>query len=336
MLARISVLNEKGEIGPGGSGFVQFRVESPVVAIYGERFVVRSYSPQVTIAGGTILDNFPPRHRRKAFDQARQFLDQLSTAGDQARLLMSFVENAGPAGIESSEIRARTAWSETVLRAALDGNAGSIVSSGHYLVTSASLEGLKSAIMQRVEKFHKDEPLAPGIGREALRSSARGDISSSIADAAIDELAREGKVKIDGDLISAANREQKLTPDEAGAKERLANIYSAAKLEPPKLDDVLSGEAKLGRPKARQVFQMLIDSGIVTKVTEEFYFASDAIRDLRARLSKFAAASADKTIDVAQFKELAGVSRKFAIPLLEYFDREKVTVRSGDKRLILK
>jgi hypothetical protein len=114
---------------------------------------------------------------------------------------------------------------------------------------------------------------------------------------------------------SASNREQKLTPDEARAKERLANIYSAAKLEPPKLDDVLSGEAKLGRPKARQVFQMLIDSGIVTKVTEEFYFASDSIKDLRTRLSKFATTSADKTIDVAKFKELACVTRKFAINL---------------------
>jgi selenocysteine-specific elongation factor len=107
-------------------------------------------------------------------------------------------------------------------------------------------------------------------------------------------------------------------------------------LEPPKLNDVLAEERTLGSAKARQVFQLLIDSGEIIKVSDEFYFSAPAIDALKRQLIQFADKSEDRKIDVAKFKDLAGVSRKFAIPLLEYFDREKVTVRSGDARLILK
>ena len=111
-----------------------------------------------------------------------------------------------------------------------------------------------------------------------------------------------------------------------------------AKLAVPKLENALSDSVrgtKLNSGHARKIFQLLLNSGEIVKVSAEFYFAKSAIDDLIQKLREFAGQTEDRLIDVPTFKEIAGVSRKYAIPLLEYFDIEKVTRRAGDKRLIL-
>ena len=129
-----------------------------------------------------------------------------------------------------------------------------------------------------------------------------------------------------------------LSADEKLLRERLEKIYKTAKLEVPKLDDALSeaiGNTKQKRATARKIFQLLLNSGEILKITDEFYFARNEINILIEKLRAFAAQSSDKLIDVPKFKDIAGISRKYAIPLLEYFDRERITRRAGDKRLIL-
>jgi selenocysteine-specific elongation factor len=337
VLARVSILNELGEIAPGGSGFAQFRLESPVAVIFGERFVVRSYSPQTTIAGGKVLDVLPEKHRRKDLVGVEQFLDQLSgSEGNKNLLLFSLVKSRESKGIERAEIRGRTGWTEEILRSTVDASRQKIMAADNSLVALDDLNVLKSMIADRIEAFHKREPLAAGIRLETLRKSLPTTAAPPVMDLAITELMSEGRIEIDGDVVRLANRTQKLSPEESKTRDRLLSVYRSAKLEPQKLNDVLAGDSSLDQAKARQVFQMLIDSGDVVKVTDEYYFSGEALKELRAKVSGFGKSSSDHTIDVAQFKELAGVSRKYAIPLLEYFDREKVTVRSGDKRVIVK
>jgi selenocysteine-specific elongation factor len=336
VLARVSILNQLGEIAPGRSGFAQFRLESPVAVIFGERFVVRSYSPQTTIAGGKVLDVLPEKHRRKDLAGVEQFLDQLSRSeGNKSLLLFSLVKSKESKGIERAEIRGRTGWTEEILHSTVDASGQKIMAADNSLVARDDLNVLKSMIAERIEAFHKREPLAAGIRLETLRKSLSISAAPPVMDLAITELMSEDRIEIDGDVVRLANRTQKLSPEESKARARLLSVYRSAKLEPQKLDDILAGESSLHQAKARQVFQMLIDSGDVVKVTDEYYFSGEALKELSTKLLAFGKNSSEHTIDVAQFKELAGVSRKYAIPLLEYFDREKITVRSGDKRLIL-
>jgi selenocysteine-specific elongation factor len=149
-------------------------------------------------------------------------------------------------------------------------------------------------------------------------------------------LEREKKITSDQDVYKLASHETELTPAEKATFDKLRNIYTTAGLEVPKLEDALRDSSDgLDQRATRKVFQLLANSGELVAVTPEFYFSATVLEALTAKLRDAARTSGDATIDVAKFKEIAGVSRKYAIPLLEYFDRTRVTRRVGDKREIL-
>ena len=147
-------------------------------------------------------------------------------------------------------------------------------------------------------------------------------------------LEKEKKIVADKDFVRAASHSLELSTDEKLLRERLEKIYKTAKLEVPKLDDALNEaivNTKQKRETARKIFQLLLNSGEIVKITDELYFPKNEINILIEKLRAFAAQSSDKLIDVPKFKDIAGISRKYAIPLLEYFDRERITRRAGDK-----
>ena len=149
-------------------------------------------------------------------------------------------------------------------------------------------------------------------------------------------LERDGKIGSDQDVFKLASHEMQFSAAEKTAFDNFRRIYSDAGLEVPKLEDALSQAAGgLEASSTRKVFQVLVNGGEIVAVSVEFYFMADVLKDLAEKLRQHAAASGDPVIDVARFKDLAGVSRKYAIPLLEYFDRTRVTCRVGDKRKIL-
>lgn len=338
-LARIQVLNDSGEIEPGDRGFVQIRLEAPVVAVPGERFIVRSYSPQMTIAGGSVLDNAATKHRRKDLDSILHFLSDLTHADEQTSLVLTYLENAGASGLSFSNLQARTALQKDVLTAALNENiaARSVVDCGVVYLAGDEFESLCGRAFSTVENFHKREPLSKGMSREALRESVFAFLPNDIFQAVITSLVSSGKIAADKDIIRISAHQAILSPAETLLKERLLSIYTNAGLEVPKFDEALTdaaNAAKLDIQTARKLFAQFLDSSEIVKVTDDLYFAKKALHELTETLRIYAS-KGDKTIDVAQFKTLAGVSRKYAIPLLEYFDRTHVTARLGDKRIIL-
>ncbi|HLM03442.1 MAG TPA: SelB C-terminal domain-containing protein, partial [Pyrinomonadaceae bacterium] len=333
-----------GEIAPGARDFVQLRLETFVAAVPGERFILRSYSPQVTIAGGRILDAQAVRHRRKDAREVRRVLQNLieaESAGDRARRLKIYLETAGESGAGFADLRARTGWRNAVLRKSLAENTEkkSIVEAAeNFFVARAPFENLKAKTLSEIEAHHRREPLAPGIGRETLREKIFARLSAEIFKATLAALEREGKIAAEKDLVRAAAHNLELSAEEKILRERLEKIYREARFEVPALEaalDEATRGTKLDRRQARKVFQLLLNAGEIVKVTEDFYFRRDALDALIDKLKNYAAQTSDRLIDVAKFKEIAGVSRKYAIPLLEYFDREKRTRRAGDKRLIL-
>lgn len=340
-LARIQVLNSSAEIPAGEREFAQVRFETPVVAVPGERFIIRSYSPQRTIAGGVVIDALAAKHRRKEFERASRNLRNLLSAGNEhivtVRLL---IDAAGTAGLGFAELQSRTALKSVVLKSAIEENTknGSLVVAGEVLVTADSFKALTKSVEAALADFHKKEPLAKGISREALRESVTQFVSADVFNAVITTLHSSGAAAIDKDTIRLAAHKTELSDEEAALSGKILASYIDARLEPSRLDEVLDqaiGSTRFSRTDARKFFQLHLDSGDIVKIADEFYFAKSEIDKLVSRLRQFADTTDARLIDVAKFKELAGVSRKYAIPLLEYFDRERITRRAADKRLIL-
>jgi selenocysteine-specific elongation factor len=336
-LARVQVLNEQAEIASGAKDFAQLRLETPIVTVPSERFIIRSYSPQITIAGGRVLDALAAKHRRKDAENVREYLRNLIEA-DKTKQVKLYLETAAEHGLTFADLQARTGFKTEILKKAIAENVEkkSIVEAENFFVARTPFENLKAKAFAEIESFHQREPLARGVLRETLREKIFAHLAPEIFKAVLGGL--EGKIAAEKDIIRLASHNLELSAEEKALHENLEKIYRDAKLETPKLEDALidaTKNTKLGRETARKIFQLLINSGAVVKVTEEFYFDSEMIDALVKKLKDFAAASADRLIDVAAFKEMAGVSRKYAIPLLEYFDRERITRRAGDKRLIL-
>jgi selenocysteine-specific elongation factor len=342
-LARIQVLNEAGEIAPGAKDFVQLRLETFVATIPGERFILRSYSPQITVAGGRVLDAQAARHRRKDVENVRRVLQNLieaENAGDKARQLKIYLETTGERGAGFADLRAQTGWRDSVLQKTLAENSEkkAIVEAESFYVARTPFENLKTKTLAEIEAHHRREPLAKGIGRETLREKIFSHLPLEIFKAVLAALERDGKIAAEKDSVRAAAHNLELSAEEKILRERLEKIYAEAKLEVPALDAALDESVRgtrLNRQQARKVFQLFLNASELVKVTEDFYFRRETLDELLNQLKDYAAQTSDRLIDVATFKEIAGVSRKYAIPLLEYFDREKRTRRAGDKRLIL-
>lgn len=339
-LARVQVLSETGEIAPDEKGFVQLRLEVPVATIPGERFILRRYSPAITIAGGSVIHNAPARHRRRDIAAVRKRLATFIETSDPTEKAMLLIEAAGTSGLSSAELRSRTGFTQKTTTGALSALSatGKIRDAGGRYLSSEEFLHLAESAEIAVVEFHKREPLAKGISREVLRDKLFAYLPDEIFQAVLADLVASEKVVLDRESVRSAKHSAQFSPEEAALRERILSAYKDAGLEVPKfpevLADVITG-SKFSQPEARKFFQIFLDSGEIVKVSEEFYFYRPAIDALVVRLKAFAATTANRTIDMPQFKELAGVSRKYAIPLLEYFDRERVTVRRGDQRFVI-
>lgn len=339
-LARVHVLNEAGEIGPGKTELAQLRVEMPVAAVPGERFIIRRYSPQDTIAGGEVIDPMAPKHRRKDLDNIRKRLSELLGAReDHQRVVEIVIRDSGAAGIDLRHLRMRTGLRSDLLKDAVGAavSIGKVAAAGGIFIDSQKFFELSETVLSELDLFHKQEPLAKGMSRERIRDTVFPRTPVEVFEAALDSLAGSGKVVADRDTIRLASHRAELSTAETELRDRIAAIYRSAGLEVPKLEQVLSDAAGPDNTlrEARKFLLMLVDSGEVVKATEEFLFSRSAIDDLIARIRNEVQRSGDRVIDVAKFKEIAGVSRKYAIPLLEYLDREHVTARAGDKRVVI-
>ena len=338
-LARVAVLEESGEIAPGASGFAQLRLESPVVALPGDRFILRTYSPQQTIAGGEIVDAHAQKRRGRERASARRSLAALEGA-DAASRLAYFVETAGERGLRRADAAARTGWRDEVLDAALAEavGRGALVEEEGALVGVEVFERLLRAAIEEVEAHHAREPLSKGLARETLRERVFARAAPEIFRAVLRRAEAVGALVAERDLVRSSKHSLELSPADKETRDRLERVYRDAALEAPTLDEAFAraGADKQGRERLRKLLQLLIDAGALVRVGGEQFFHREAIESLTARLREYASSRGpERLIDVAAFKELSGVSRKYAIPLLEYFDRERITRRAGDKRIIL-
>ncbi len=342
VLARLRVLEESGEIQPGASGFAQLRMESPAVALPKDRFIIRSYSPSLTVAGGVVLDALAAKHRgREAVTRARERLAALAAADAPAQLAL-FVGTAGEQGLRMTDLAARTGWADEALAdaAASAVAGGEVVDADGVYVARATFEELARATLAAVEEHHRRDPLARGLMRETLRERVFSHAAPEVFRVALSRLEEAGSLVSEKEIVRAASHKLSLSAEDLALRDRLEKLYAEAALEPPPLDEALERaagpRAAQAREHGRKIFQLLLDDGTLVRVAPDLFFHRQALDRLTTRLREHAASrEPERLIDVATFKDLAGVTRKYAIPLLEHFDRERVTRRAGDKRIIL-
>ena len=328
-------LHNSKELVPGQSAFAQLRFQDDVLLLPGDRFIVRQFSPVTTIGGGVVLD--PLARRPTVRDTGRVSFLETIERGDKTEILAAMTGRA-VLGLTLEEIVARTGWTaDEVSLAAKNllttGRVKAISADPLVLLAKKTFDEVQQKITSRVEKFHKENPLLPGISREDLRSNLGKRVRPEAFRAALDDLIAQTKLDVQGEIVKRAGATITLDPEEARAKEQIEKAFAAAGLAVPSVKEVLS-KLPVEPKRAEKILQILLRDKVLVRVTPELIFHRDALAQLRDRLSVFKKNKGER-ISVPIFKELTGITRKYAIPLLEYLDRERVTRRAGDERVIL-
>ncbi|MFN0123930.1 MAG: selenocysteine-specific translation elongation factor [Blastocatellia bacterium] len=343
ILARVS-LPGHGEIAPGGTGYAQLRLESPVLAAPGDHYILRSYSPAMTIGGGTIIDAMPQKHRLRDGPRVTAQLEKLEAAGKQqneTERMALFVEMAGERGMTIADIAARTGGSDTVIQQAMATLTKSrrLVSASAnppMLIAQTAFNDLAKRTRELLKEFHRRAPLESGMGREELRERVFTRLPAEIFRAVIASLSERSEIVAEKDLLRLASHRIELSAAEKALRDYIGELYARAALQPATMEESLADAAKkfaTETTRAQRFAQMLINSGDLIRVAD-MLFHRTAIETLRGTLQQYKASHGPR-MDVAAFKDLTGVSRKYAIPLLEYLDRQRITRRAGDVREIL-
>lgn len=340
VLARLQIIGPDTEIGAGSDGLVQLRFESEVVTFPGERFILRSYSPPRTIGGGEVIGVDTVKHRRRDLPTVTEQLNKLRSTGGLAERLLILLKWSGPRGIDLAELQRTHGVSTAALDSAIsDLHArGAIETIGETVIDREVFAGLSRDIANAVSAFHVRDRIARGVNRLELKSSISPYLSEAIFESAVNALMQSGILLAERDVLMSAQNSVAMSPAETALQEALMRAFDQAGLEPPKVDQIIAGAITTGSMSAndaRRIVQRMLSDKQLIKVTDEYWFAAAAVDELKRRLRDFADRSPERIIDMAEFKEIAGVSRKYAIPLIEYLDRERFTVRRGDKRVIL-
>lgn len=337
LIARVRILNEAREIQPGGSGFVRITFETPTALILGQRFIARSYSPQSTIGGGEFVLPQSHRVRRREFDDHCRRLDEiLGAKADGRRLFQLLIHQSGTAGMSFRRLAEITGWTRPALSDVVNLLAadGGIVTHGDMYFAARVVATVETAIVSWLTKFHESQPLKSGVAPgEISRDVAFRSVPENLLTLALRRLSDGGKLAIRGDLVSLAGRRATLSQNESAIAESLKSALRNAGLQPPKTAEVLSSVAA-DPALVKSVFRYLVDGGEIVNVSEDYALDRAVFDSLVERLRRYAETSAGRFIDVSAFKEISGLSRKYAIPILELLDRKGITQRSGDKRLV--
>jgi selenocysteine-specific elongation factor len=333
-IAEVFFHGEK-ELAPGGSAFANLKLQDDVLVLAGDRFIVRQFSPVVTIGGGAVLD--PLARRPMLRDTGRAAFLETLEGKSHGEILAAMTERA-ILGLGLEEIVARTAWMEKEIRAALErvsesGRVRVVSAEPLALVSGKLFEEVRKKIFEKVEKFPKENPLLPGISREDLRASLGKRVRAETFRAALEELVSQKKLEAQGELMKKTGSEIALQPEEAKAKEQIEKAFAAAGLTVPSFKEVLQ-KLPVEAKRAERLLQILLREKSLVRVSPELIFHSHALKQLKEQLAAYKKSKGDR-ISVPVFKELTGITRKYAIPLLEYLDRERVTRRAGDERVIL-
>ena len=337
-LARVRLLGGLAQLAPGDSGLVQLRLETPLTAVRGDRFIIRRYSPVITIGGGTILDALPPKRSPRS-PAARERVLALDRATD-ARAAAAFVDEAGVRGLSEGRLRTRLGVrapdAARVLRELRErgeieavGDGAPASAAGRVLLSPSSLRAVQERMTSLLTAWETENRLRAGMPVEQLREQT--GVPPAVADGALARLASAGAVELTRHTVSTAGRQIQLSDSEQRALDGLAGLLDEGGFTPPTLGEAAE-ELGVSPELVDALRRLLLREGRAVDVSPDLYFDAARLAGLRQAVAE--RATVNPEIDVGWFKRNFGLSRKHAIPLLEWLDRERVTVRVGNLRKI--
>jgi selenocysteine-specific elongation factor len=325
------VLLDKDEIIPGETTVAQIRLDSPVVVVSDDKFVIRSYSPVRTIGGGQILNPLPQKHKRfkKSISEG---LKTLITQPPE-EIIAYHVDNSGYRGVSFSDLKIMTNMSEKQLDNALQ-KLMSIKTvlcadrENRIYIHKNCFENLNKKILFFLENYHRTNPLKAGMPKEELKSKLPS-AGLKLFNLILDMMIKNKEVISEEETVRLSSHTVSLGGDQAEVKEKILTTYLKSGLCPPYFKD-LSKTLDIDAKRAKAVLMLLVEQGIIIKTKEDLYFHAEAVNNLKKRLVDFLLTHGE--ITTPQFKEMTGTTRKYLIPLIEYFDSKNVTIRIGDIR----
>ncbi len=321
------------EVPPGGAAFVRIRLERPAVLTRGDRFIIRAYSPSITIGGGQVLDPHPPRAGIRTATALGRFR-RLDGGDDPAGIdhaVLTFVVERGRAGLPASALLSRAGLSLPAANATIERlqQQRRIVRVADLLVAPAVLQELSEQLLTALKAHHQSQPLSEGLPREEARERIFGRASPHIFEHVLSTLAAERKI-VARDRLALAGHQVSLSAEESQALEAIERIFREAGLAPPD-PSAVQASAHVPAAVVERIAALLVRQKRLVKL-DTLFFHADALAGLKADVRGM---KGHARVDVSAFKERYGITRKYAIPLLEYLDRERVTRRVGDSRIVL-
>jgi len=330
-IGRVTLVG-KNELQPGDQGFVQFRFESPVVIQHGDRYILRFYSPVETLGGGMVLDPRPRRHKARTREQSLRNLATLA-GGTLEEKLALLIAGRALAGMEESEVMGSVSADKQEIAAALTALSGKKVISrvDSLFVHLSSLGDLETKVLQVITDYHKANSLKPGLDKEELKGMLKLRLHPRLLAVTVDGMVKKGLLESEGSKLRLPGFRPTLGKDSGAIKEKIVEAIRKGSATPPVREE-LPELFKIPERDARDLLKMLADEGRISRVNDSIYLDRGTLDAMRSDLIRYL--QEKKEITIAEFRDLVKTSRKYAVPLMEYFDSQKLTQRVGDKRVL--
>jgi len=330
-IGRITILGAN-ELSPGSEGYVQIRLEQPVVLQHGDRYILRFYSPMETLGGGVVLSPYGRRHKQATMGKSIENFNVLEN-GDLEDKLSIFVFAKGLAGMLEAEAIGTIAADkqDTVSALAVLTKKRTLLRVDNLYIHALHLTTLENNILDLITKYHKDNPLKSGIDKEELKGMLRIRLSAKILNVAIDGLLKKKQIEVDGYKLKVPGFKAARGADQDEIKNRIVEAIRKGGTQPPVREE-FPMLFSISEKDARDLLKLLAEEGRIIRINDSLHLDKTIIEKVRDDLKKHL--HDKKEITMAEFRDLAQTSRKFAVPLLEYFDSLKLTQRVGDKRVL--
>ena len=341
VMGRVSLL-DRDELQPGEDAGVQLLLEEAVVTWPGDKYVIRSYSPVMTIGGGEVLGNVSMKKRKRLAEKDRENNREIFSILQQGSLedkILLLLRESRTRGLSFDQLAIRLGLFGKHLKKALNEPLSTkkmvVVDSAaqRYLHRSVAEEVIRS-IISRLEAFHENNPLQGGLSKEGLRSEIGKLVDQKVFSYCLNELVRKGTVVQEESLVRLATHKVALKADEEKLQKELIDWYIAKGLSTATIKETMEHFSDYPDHLVREVIALLIRREQLVKISESLYYHKKVIDDLTERVVAFMQKEGE--IDAPRFKEMTGLTRKFSIPILEYYDRIKLTYRVEDKRILRK
>jgi selenocysteine-specific elongation factor len=328
ILGRV-VLLDREELKPGDSTVAQLRLEAPVLADRGDRFVLRSYSPQRAVGGGTVLVPAPAKHRRHDAEAVAR-LEVEEGGGTSARAEQALAAFPFGAGVDAIARGAGLPPGEILpaLERLRESGAVTPLADGRWL-TAAGFDTLSGQVESACRRHQEGARFRWGPSRGDLKSQLPREVDAVLFDALVEGLVERDRLFRRGDRFRVGSPDLDLTEREAALLERARRAFEATPFAPPSLKEI--DEAARAGPLLHEVLGCLVLEGTLVKLSADIYYSARALAEMERKIRVFFVAREE--MSVADLKDLFGISRRHAVPVLEYFDRAGVTRRLGDVRV---